>query len=298
MPKKASVVAARGHRAGITRLARALPEPADFYAGCRHRDRGLPDNILVFHRTRAAQLNRSTEAKAFHQRHVLIVPLQGSGRVIASGRSFALSPGRGLLIAPFQFHHYAGVSRPDIDWLFVTFSFSQPPRSPAATSVFSPARPFWTDLEELVRTFQAPPSGRKGDGLAWRLALLLDGLPETSVTPAQPGAPVSQDKLLLRVSALAAEHLHEPLPLGQVARELGISPSHLRHKFQQVAGISVGRFLREFRLRHAAELLATGQTNVSEASAACGWDTPYSFSRAFRNYWGRRPKAFALANRT
>ncbi|MDB6113334.1 MAG: AraC family transcriptional regulator [Lacunisphaera sp.] len=293
--KKASVVPTQHDPAKIAGLARALPEPADFYTGHEHTARKLPDNILLFHRTRAADLNNTTEAKAFHQRHVLIVPITGSGRVIANARAIPLSPGRCVLIAPFQFHHYTALSQPKIDWLFVTFTYGNHPLAHAATSVFSTPASFWMDLEELVRDFQ---DGRKSaDRLAWRLALVLDCLAAASVPQTKPMAPVAREKLLLRVSSLASTHLHEPLPVAQLAKMLGLSSSHLRQRFQETAGISVGRFLREFRLRHAAELLATGQTNVTEAAAACGWDTPYAFSRAFRNYWGRPPKAFALAGR-
>lgn len=295
--KKASIVTTLESAGGVVTLARALAEPADFYAGRRHVEHRLPDNILLFHRQRAAELTNPTAAKAFHQRHVLIVPLRGSGRVVAEARSILLSPGRCVLIAPFQFHHYTAFSQPDIDWLFVTFTYGghQLPRS--ATEVFSVGGSFCADLTELILSFGDDTPVKNPARLAWRLALVLDSLVPVSASKAGTVATVRSEKLLLQVSALAAAHLGEPLSVPQLARKLGFSSSHLRQRFHQVAGVSLGRFLREFRLRHAAELLATGQANVTEASAACGWDTPYAFSRAFRHYWGRAPKAFALAHR-
>jgi AraC-like DNA-binding protein len=221
--------------------------------------------------------------------------LRGSGRVIADAKAFSLSPGRCVLIAPFQFHHYTAVSRSDIDWLFVTFVYGNSPLAGAATGVFSVGASFWADLAELIRNFRAA-GPKNADRLAWRLALILDSLSATPASPTKPTAPVAQEELLLRVSTIASTHIHDPLSVPQLAQKLGLSSSHLRQKFHQVAGISLGRFLREFRLRYAAELLATGQANVTEASAACGWDTPYAFSRAFRKYWGRPPKLFAMAH--
>jgi AraC family transcriptional regulator len=296
MIKKASDMPSAASRGEITEIARTLPEPADFYKGVRHSGNDLPDNILLFHRTKAANLNNAKGAKAFHQRYVLIVPLSGSGRVIAGAQSIPLGPGRCLLIAPFQFHHYRAISRKDIDWLFITFTWGSH-TADASTRTFTTSPAFWLDLRELVRDFRSQHLTRNADRLLWRLALILDHVTESSRSPKQPNAPVMKEKLLLEVCAEASNHLRDPLPVPQLAQKLGMSSSHLRHRFQQIAGISVGRFLREFRLRHAAELLATGQTNVSEASTACGWDTPYSFSRAFRNYWGRPPKSFALAYR-
>lgn len=295
--KKASVVTGHGGPTVVAPLARVLAEPADFYAGRRHLDQRLPDNILLFHRQRAAALVNPTAAKAFHQRHVLIVPLQGSGKVVADARAIPLSPGRCVLIPPFQFHHYTAFAQPDIDWLFVTFTYGGHPLPRDATEMFSVGGSFWTDLRELILGFSDDTSPRASARLAWRLALVLDCLVPTTPAKAGSGATVRSEKLLGQVSNLAAAHLREPLSVPQMAQKLGYSSSHLRQRFHQVAGISLGRFLREFRLRHAAELLATGQANVTEASAACGWDTPYAFSRAFRHYWGRAPKAFALAHR-
>lgn len=296
MMKKATDMPGPASRAEITEIARSLPEPTDFYKGVRRSGKELPDNILVFHRTKAADLNNAKGAKAFHQRYVLIVPLSGSGRVVAGAQSIPLGPGRCLLIAPFQFHHYRAISRRNIDWLFITFT-SGSRAADSSTRASTTSSAFWVDLRELVRSFRRQHLTGNADCLSWRLALILDHFTEYTRSPKQPNARVVKEKLLLQVCAEVSNHLREPLPVPQLARRLGMSSSHLRHRFQQIAGISVGRFLREFRLRHAAELLATGQTNVSEASSACGWDTPYSFSRAFRNYWGRPPKAFALAYR-
>lgn len=287
--KKASDVTA------VIPLARLLPEPTDFYRGRRPAHSRVPENVLLFHRTRAADLNRQSTARAFHQRYVLIVPLRGAGRVIANARALPLEPGSCVLIAPFQFHHYTSIACPEIDWLFVTFTYGNPPPADLRTSVCAVQTPFWRDLAELIRCFRNDTDARAADRVAWRLALVLDAL-EAPALPARQ-AVVPQDNLLLRVSALTSAHLREPLPIGQLAKQLGLSPSHLRQRFLQIAGMSLGRFQREYRLRCAAELLAAGTANVSEASAACGWDTPYAFSRAFRQYWGRAPKSFALANR-
>lgn len=298
MPKKAPVVTAGSEDEKLAALARALPEPADFYAGRRHSGRQLPDDILLFHRTREAKLNQATGAKAFHQRYVLIVPLRGDGRVIANARTFSLVPGGCMLIAPFQFHHYTAIATPEIDWLFITFTYGNLPPAGLATGIFSIEASFRSDLAELVREFRETGGANRGDRLAWRLALMLDRLSAgAAAEPAEPVAPVVREELMLRVSAISAAHLQNPLPVRQLAKELGLSPSHLRQRFQKTAGISLGRFLREFRLRHAAELLATGRANVTEASVACGWETPYSFSRAFRKYWGRPPKSFATGQR-
>lgn len=295
MTKKASKVTEADFPAGLVTAARSLAEPADFYRGRRRTGREVPDNILLFHRRRAAALKDPGIGKAFHQRHVLIVPLAGAGRVVTDSQALALKPGVCALIPPYHFHHYTGFAAAGIDWLFVTFVYAgaAPRRGIPRTLAMSPEA--WRMLAAVVRDFEDQQSGASADRLAWRLALLIEELRATQ-RPKEAGA-ASGAGLLVKISAVAAERLGQPPSLHELGRLLGLSTSHLRQQFLREAGLSLGRFLREFRLRHAAELLASGRANVSEAAALCGWDTPYAFSRAFRNYWGRTPKTFALANR-
>lgn len=274
----------------LARLARSLPEPVDFYAGRRRTDAGLPDNILVFHRRTAAQLAGPGGRQAFHQRHVLIVPLAGSGRVLVDNAAVSLRPGRCLLLPPYRFHHYAGLGRERLDWLFVTFDRpGGPAADPVTARIVPPA--FVAELGAFLEAYARTLPASAGDALAWRLALLLDRL-----AGAPPGRAGDATPLLAAIGRLASAAT-VPRSLTLLARELGLSPSHLRQRFRDETGISLGRFLRESRLQRAAELLASGQANVSQAADATGWGDAYAFSRAFRRYWGRSPKRFALARR-
>jgi AraC family transcriptional regulator len=297
MTKKTSKMTEADSPAAIVAKARALAEPADFYRGRKRTGHELPDNILLFHRANAAALRNPSIGKAFHQRHVLIVPLVGSGRVVTDMNALALEPGTCALIPPFHFHHYTGFASANIEWLFITFAYATvaPQRGvPVATTATSD---FWPLLAAVVRDFEDRHDPASADRLSWRLALLLDQLRGGRRPAKDEGERAAGDQILATVSALAAERLSTPISLDEIARTLGLSASHLRQQFLRAAGVSLGRFLREFRLRHAAEILAAGRANVTEAAAICGWDTPYAFSRAFRNYWGRAPKSFALERR-
>lgn len=280
--------------AGLVSLARGLDRPADYYRGRRHDGRGLPDNILMFHRRGARAMCSEDGARHFHHRTVFIFPLLGSGRIVVNGRAFRLEPGRCALIRPYQFHHFTGFSPGEIDWLIITFEGAG---AKVDGTVFRPeSAVFWEDLARLLEDFRSG-SDKPGGGirLACRLTLLLEGLTAAATVRAEIRGNAGEDEdLLLRVHDLIAADMGRMISIEKMGRRLGISASHLRARFRKGTGKSLGEFQREVRLQKAAELLARTDATVAEAGEACGWDSPFTFSRAFRRYWGRPPKRFSL----
>jgi AraC-like DNA-binding protein/mannose-6-phosphate isomerase-like protein (cupin superfamily) len=279
---------------GLVPLARGLEQPRDYYHGRRHDGRGLPDNILLFHQRGARAMCSENGARHFHHRTVCIFPLLGRGRIVVNGRAFGLEPGRCALIAPYQFHRFTGFSAGEIDWLIVTFEGVGTKRD---GTVFRPASGvFWEDLARLLEEFRSGSDAKKnGSRLACRLALLLDDLSEEKPVRAESRAQNDGgEDLLLKVHAMIAADMRRMLPIEEIGRRMGISASHLRARFRAGTGKSLGGFQREVRLQKAAELLAQTKGSVSEVGEACGWDSPFAFSRAFRRFWGRPPKRFSL----
>jgi transcriptional regulator GlxA family with amidase domain len=94
-----------------------------------------------------------------------------------------------------------------------------------------------------------------------------------------------------------AHRSREPLGVKELARTLGISPSHLRARFRASCGVSLGRHLRRLRLERACGLLRLGPARVSEVAEQCGFTSIYSFSRAFRTAYGVSPLAYRHGGR-
>jgi len=234
-------------------------------------------------------------ARHFHHRTVFIFPLQGSGRIVVNGRAFGLEPGRCALIRPYQFHHFTGFSSGEIDWLIITFEGAG---SQVEGTVFKPeAVGFWSDLTGLLEEFRSgtDPTASGGIRLACRLTLMLEGLSAAATVRAENRGKAGEgEDLLLKVHDLIIADMGRMIPIEKMGKRLGISASHLRARFRKGTGKSLGEFQREVRLQKAAELLAQTDATVAEVGEACGWDSPFTFSRAFRRYWGRPPKRFSL----
>ena len=101
------------------------------------------------------------------------------------------------------------------------------------------------------------------------------------------------DRRRLRRAEKARDHLldrlDQDLSLGDVARELGVSPRQLQRDFQAVFGTTPFAWVREQRLRRAAARLAAGEVSVTEAAFDAGYSGTSGFHRATRAILGVNP---------
>lgn len=279
----------------LTKLVARLPQPLHQLLGRPAGNVTLPDNIVCFQRQSAADLNKPRRGRALHHRFVLICALRTAVTVCVDDQNIRLEAGHGLLVFPFQFHHYAEPQREKLSWLFVTFELTEAEGLAALRyRPFELTPPLQALAAELVEAYETE---RAADMPVLLLALFLARL--RRIKPAGPtgataGPPVPG--LILRVNQIAQRQGEHP-NLKEIARALGISPSHLRARFRASCGVSIGRHLRHLRLEQACGLLRLGPQRVSEVAEQCGFSSIYSFSRAFRLAYGVSPLAYRHSGR-
>jgi len=276
-------------------VAAGLPHPPHQLLGRRPGPLVLPDNIVCFQRNSSHELNRPRRGRALHHRFVLILALKGAVGVCIDDRVIRLMPGEGLLVFPFQFHHYVEGSARDIFWIFITFDLA------AATSLtplhYRPCHltPDCRSLAaELIGAYQR--EGRLSEMPALLLALLLARLQRqrVAVAPRRKADREASPDMVMHVNQLA-HRTDQPLGIKEIAQSLGISQSHLRARFRASCGVSIGRHLRRLRLERACGLLRLTPNRVSEIAEQCGFNSIYSFSRAFRTAYQVSPVGFRQA---
>jgi DNA-binding response OmpR family regulator len=101
------------------------------------------------------------------------------------------------------------------------------------------------------------------------------------------------EKLLERVMATINSHLNDSdLSVDLVAEEVGISRVHLHRKMKELTGQTPHDFIRNLRLKQAANLLANQGMNVTEVMYACGFSNSASFSTLFKKFYGVSPREY------
>jgi AraC-like DNA-binding protein len=163
-----------------------------------------------------------------------------------------------------------------------------------------------------------PPEGPAADWVRSNIAYALE---QTGTSSSSPGIVMSRlpEMLLVEVlrlhlaTAPAVDQgwlaaLHDPIlrpamsllhhtpdrrwTVSDLAREAMVSRSVLDARFREVLGRSPIRYLTEWRMHLAEDLLATSDLNVGAVARRVGYDAEEAFSRAFKRAHGSSPSVW------
>ena len=88
-------------------------------------------------------------------------------------------------------------------------------------------------------------------------------------------------------------HLNDSdLSVDFIADEVGISRVHLHRKMKELTGQTPHDFIRNLRLKQAANLLSRPGMNITEVVYACGFNNAASFSTIFKKFYGMTPREY------
>jgi AraC family transcriptional regulator len=83
--------------------------------------------------------------------------------------------------------------------------------------------------------------------------------------------------------------MEEPFDAAEIARVACSSTFHFQRMFHMLTGITVAEYVRKRKLTLAAQELAVTKAKVLDIALKYGYDTPESFSKAFRKAHGISP---------
>ena len=97
-----------------------------------------------------------------------------------------------------------------------------------------------------------------------------------------------------QVIFLLKKNLAEPPPLEDLGKKIGCSHFYLSRILSAQTGQTITQHLRQLRLERAAELLKSGEYNVTEAALEVGYHSLSHFSAAFHQTFGCCPGLYPL----
>jgi transcriptional regulator GlxA family with amidase domain len=97
---------------------------------------------------------------------------------------------------------------------------------------------------------------------------------------------------VVTLAARAMENaLSEPMNVGEIAREAGVSARQLERLFKHHLGIHPGQFYLSLRLDRARQLLRQTGLSVTEIGVACGFQSMSHFAAIYSRRFGHTPRA-------
>lgn len=85
------------------------------------------------------------------------------------------------------------------------------------------------------------------------------------------------------------------LPLEALAEQVGLSVTHLHRLFVAELGQPPMQYMRQYRLRRAAEALAGTERPVAQIARDVGFASAERFAKAFRQYFRQSPRMYRAA---
>lgn len=109
----------------------------------------------------------------------------------------------------------------------------------------------------------------------------------------------NDERLFERVRKVVLDNLASPdLSVEFIAREVGVSRSHLQRRLKVAANMNPSEYIKRERMRHAALMLSKKNVAVSEVAYATGFSTLSHFSTCFKEHYGMSPTRYVALNQT
>ncbi|MFW6773494.1 helix-turn-helix transcriptional regulator [Nocardioides sp. CPCC 205120] len=103
---------------------------------------------------------------------------------------------------------------------------------------------------------------------------------------------VGDDPLVAAALGLLHDAPAEPWTVERLARRLSVSRATLAARFSRRVGVPPMRYLAEWRMGLASEYLADPAASVAAVGRRVGYDSPFTFSVAFKRQHGVSPSAY------
>jgi AraC-like DNA-binding protein len=103
----------------------------------------------------------------------------------------------------------------------------------------------------------------------------------------------NNEVLMDRIMKAISRNLDEnEFGVDDLAKEVGLSRSHLQRKMKEQTGLNVAEFIRNIRLEQAARLLKEQKINVSQVAYSVGFSNLAHFSTVFKKHFGVTPTEY------
>ena len=217
-----------------------------------------------------------------------LIGLDGTGETLIDGTWRDVKPGQICLLPAFA--HTGIRSKGTGTWKFAWVRYKESRETSPILSTNSPVLQNG-DVDRLrcaITGLSGEVNAKSGaeSGMLHHWVELIQGL----VT--QAARPYQDDDRLWRVWRKVENDLAYPWTLKDLAGIACMSEEHLRRLSRQQLGRSPVQHVTYLRIRRAVGLLTASNDKVETIAQAVGYESPFTFSNAFKRWTGKRPSDY------
>jgi signal transduction histidine kinase/DNA-binding response OmpR family regulator len=109
----------------------------------------------------------------------------------------------------------------------------------------------------------------------------------------RPTALSIDDKFLLKVGGIIESNLaDDAFTVEALAHEAGLSKMQLLRKLKALTGLSPNDYIKNYRLKRAAEMISANTDTISQIGYAVGFSDQSYFAKCFKKQFGVSPSAY------
>lgn len=222
--------------------------------------------------------------------------LEGKGTYTLKDKTYHLSPGQGFMINPGDACIYtADVREP---WKYVYASFCGVDDDALVRNAGLDDENVIFDFpldEEMIHDIYAMhTAGKKNEARGYDVTgyflLCMSRLVKANSQACEKG---SQSEYYVRKAKnYIEEHYPDNITVEDIASHIGLDRTYLYRLFKQSAGESPSKYLMNYRLQRAAEMLENHTLSISKIALSSGFHDVSHFYRAFSAKYGMPPKKY------
>lgn len=100
---------------------------------------------------------------------------------------------------------------------------------------------------------------------------------------------LSPEEIVTLVKDYVKKNYSGDLDLNTIAQNLGFSSSYLTKIFNRIENTTPSKYIRNYRMGVAKQLLADKDMTISQVASCVGYNDPFHFSKSFKQTFGISP---------
>ncbi len=257
--------------------------------------RNFINSVLPFSLHTDYMVNTNHHYLHKHREVELLIPISGSGQVVADLKPIPMSEGDVVVVNPNKVHYVLSDNVFTYYCLIVDSEFLAENGIDTASLYFEDC---FRDPELIELIHQLDDEWKRDNIFRNQLlrALLIEIMVRLCRYHVVNDTKMEKESRTLQKIKYSINYIknnfRRDLTLEEIAREAGLSKYHYCREFKKATDLTPVEFINRTRCEFAKNLLESNKYSIADISEMCGFATSAHFSKTFRGFFGIYPSDY------